>query len=168
MSIYDEHNSSFESMANEFGGSFDELDNYESEYGSVIWPQPIIKRPTFVEKLYASILSKPKQLSSEIMSEYNENIAAIKAAEKAVEDAEAVCNTFINTPKKEEKAWSSSSKRATSEKENQRIAKEMDAAADNKQKAINHLNHLIKKGHTTRKIVEIQQEMEAEYSKKHS
>ena len=136
-----------------------ELDNYDAEYGAVIWPQPIVNRPFFVKKLYAPPISKPAPLPEKIVVDYREAQVVLEKLEKDVGDIEAV-QEKLSKQSKTETVWSGPSRRAAKEAENKRILKELDVLTNKKQGIIDKMNKIKKGLNITRQLIENQQELE--------
>ena len=142
-----------------------ELDNYDGEYGSFLWPQNIIKRPYFTTKLYAPPISNPIPLPQEIVVRYKDTLSEIEKIEEQIEKATIAHEEAASNIKPETTAWGNYSKRSSREAENKRIAKDLEALLNNKQSLVEKLNFLKKDFDTTKQIVEIQTQLEQLYSK---
>ena len=139
-----------------------ELDNYDSEYGSVIWPQHIISRPKFVKKLYAPPMSMPAQLPGNILKDYKDITEKIEATEKAIQEAENEYTTLSSTIVKPVNVWRS--KQSAREAEDKRLIKELEMAGVKKQTLADLFNTLVKQRDPLMKIIDLQTELESAYA----
>jgi len=136
-----------------------ELDNYDAEYGAVIWPQPIVNRPFFVKKLYAPPISCAPPLPEKIVVDYREAQVVLEKLNKEIQDIEVV-QEKLSKQSKADSVWTGASRRAAKEAESKRIMKEIDALTNKKQGIIDKMNKVKKGLEITRQLIENQEQLE--------